>query len=153
PASFDAAARELTVEACRLARLEKLTLLEEPQAAFYSWLAKSGEGWRRKLEAGDQGLVCDVGGGTTHLSLIAVRDEGGSRALERVAVGDHILLGGDKMDLALAMMLRGKLGELDTWQMRSLVVAVRQAKETLLAEDAPESAPVTILGRGSKVVG
>jgi molecular chaperone DnaK (HSP70) len=153
PASFDAAARELTVEACRLARLEKLTLLEEPQAAFYSWLARSGEAWRRKLQAGDQVLVCDIGGGTTDFSLIAVRDEGGSLVLERVAVGDHILLGGDNMDLALAMMLRQRLGELDTWQMRSLVVSVRQAKETLLAESAPESAPVTILGRGSKVVG
>ena len=153
PASFDAAARELTVEACRLARLERLTLLEEPQAAFYSWLARSGDGWRRKLNAGDRVLVCDIGGGTTDFSLIAVRDEGGTLALERVAVGDHILLGGDNMDLALAMMLRQRLGELDTWQMRSLVVSVRQAKETLLAENAPESAPVTILGRGSKVIG
>ena len=153
PASFDAAARDLTVEACRLARLEKMTLLEEPQAAFYSWLAKSGDAWRRKLTAGDLVLVCDIGGGTTDFSLIAVRDEGGTLALERVAVGDHILLGGDNMDLALAMMLKQKLGELDTWQMRSLVVSVRQAKETLLAENAPESAPVTILGRGSKVIG
>jgi molecular chaperone DnaK (HSP70) len=176
PASFDAAARELTVEACQLAGLKKLTLLEEPQAAFYSWLAKSGDAWRRKLSAGDQVLVCDIGGGTTDFSLIAVRDEGGTLALERVAVGDHILLGGDNMDLALAMMLRGRLEqepegggaragsagqgggihppvELDSWQMRSLVVSVQKAKEILLAEDAPKSAPVTILGRGSKVIG
>src|SRR5436309_2094144 len=102
PASFDAVARELTVEAARAAGLEHLTLLEEPQAAFYSWIDASHEEWRKQVEVGDVVLVCDVGGGTTDLSLIAVSEDAGNLALTRVAVGDHILLGGDNMDLALA---------------------------------------------------
>src|SRR5262249_44915043 len=102
PASFDAVARELTVEAARAAGLEKLTLLEEPQAAFYSWIDATKDGWRDRVEVGDVVLVCDVGGGTTDLSLIAVSEEAGQLVLTRVAVGDHILLGGDNMDLTLA---------------------------------------------------
>ena len=102
PASFDAVARELTMEAAAKAGLKHVTLLEEPQAAFYAWLAAQGEKWRKKVKVGDIILVCDVGGGTTDFTLIAVTDEGGDLVLSRLAVGEHILLGGDNMDLALA---------------------------------------------------
>src|SRR5262245_32403783 len=102
PASFEAVARELTVEAARAAGLENITLLEEPQAAFYAWIDAQGEAWRKSVELGDAVLICDVGGGTTDLTLIAVAEEEGNLVLTRVAVGDHILLGGDNMDLALA---------------------------------------------------
>ena len=102
PASFDEVARELTLARRASAGLEHVTLLEEPQAAFYAWLDAQGDGWRRRVRVGDLVLVCDVGGGTTDFSLIAVGEQDGDLALERVAVGDHILLGGDNMDLALA---------------------------------------------------
>ena len=98
PASFDAAARELTTEAAYAAGFEDLTLLEEPQAAFYAWLADKGEAWRKDVQAGDVVLVVDVGGGTSDFSVIAAVDKGGELTLERVAVGDHILLGGDNME-------------------------------------------------------
>jgi len=157
PASFDAVARELTVEAARHAGLPKVTLLEEPQAAFYSWLAASGDRWRTALTVGDVVLVCDIGGGTTDFSLIAVADKSGDLSLERIAVGDHILLGGDNMDLALAYGLSAKLAQkgqkLDAWQQRSLTLACRAAKEQLLGDTALARAPVAILGRGSKVIG
>ena len=104
PASFDAVARELTVEGARAAGLEKITLLEEPQAAFYAWIDASHDHWRDHVEVGDVVLVCDLGGGTTDLSLIAVTEEAGQLVLTRVAVGDHILLGGDNMDLAGRIM-------------------------------------------------
>ena len=156
PASFDAAARELTARAAAAAGLE-VTLLEEPQAAFYSWLAQAGDRWRQQLQVGDRVLVCDVGGGTTDFSLIAVSDQGGSITLERIAVGDHILLGGDNMDLALAVSLRARLEKgghkLDAWQFRSLSHACRTAKEALLSDERRESHPVTVLGRGRSVIG
>ena len=91
PASFDAAARELTVEAARAAGLENVTLLEEPQAAFYAWIEANGDAWRKQVKVGDAVLICDVGGGTTDLTLIAVGEESGQLELTRVAVGDHIL--------------------------------------------------------------
>ena len=157
PASFDAVARELTVDAARLAGLEQVTLLEEPQAAFYSWLAHSGDRWRKRLAVGDVVLVADVGGGTTDFTLIAVGEQGGDLVLERVAVGDHILLGGDNMDLALSYTLAAKLAQkgqkLDAWQQRSLTLACRAAKEQLLADGKQARAPVAVLGRGSKVIG
>ena len=155
PASFDPAARDLTIEAARQAGLERVTLLEEPQAAFYAWIERESERWREQLQPGDLALVVDVGGGTTDLTLIAVKDEGGSLALERVAVGDHLLLGGDNMDLALAHLAAGKLGgnQLDPWQSRALWLACRRAKEELLAHGAPETADVVVLGRGSKLIG
>ena len=158
PASFDAAARELTVEAASAAGLPHVTLLEEPQAACYAWIDASGDGWRNALRPGDVILVCDVGGGTTDFSLIAAEEEGGGAlGLRRVAVGDHILLGGDNMDLALAYATRQTLAAagttLDVWQTRALVHACRAAKETLLAAEAPASAPVAILGRSRKVIG
>ncbi len=109
PASFDAVARELTIEAAAKAGLRQVTLLEEPQAAFYAWLAAHGDRWRKKVKVGDIILVCDVGGGTTDFTLIAVSDEGGDLVLSRLAVGEHILLGGDNMDLALAYAVAATL--------------------------------------------
>jgi molecular chaperone DnaK (HSP70) len=155
PASFDAVARELTMTAAHQAGLAQVTLLEEPQAAFYSWLSQQGDGWRKQLRTGDTVLVCDIGGGTTDFSLISVVDDGtGNLSLERVAVGEHILLGGDNMDLALAHSLLQKAGDrLSPLQMRALVHACRRAKEQLLSPEAPETMPVSILGRSSKVIG
>jgi molecular chaperone DnaK (HSP70) len=157
PASFDAGARELTVEAAIAAGLENVTLLEEPQAAVYAWITALGDGWRKSLHVGDTLLVVDVGGGTTDFSAIVAREAGGSLELERVAVGDHILLGGDNMDLALAHLVAQKLAkegkELDRWQMASLTFACRAAKERLLAEKKTKSAPISLAARGAKLVG
>lgn len=156
PASFDAVARELTEQAARQAGFGEAVLLEEPQAAFYAWL-ESHEDWRAHIGQGDLVLVIDVGGGTTDLSLITVAAREGSLELERVAVGEHLLLGGDNMDLALAAIAERTLTEqgkqLDVLQRRALVHACRRAKETLLADDAPASAPVSLLGRGSRLIG
>ncbi|GIW87115.1 MAG: heat-shock protein [Isosphaeraceae bacterium] len=158
PASFDAAARELTVEAARMAGLEQVTLLEEPQAAFYAWLAQQGEAWRKQVKVGDLILVCDIGGGTTDFTLIRVAESEGELVLERVAVGEHILLGGDNMDLALAYAvaresLPGGIESLDPIQRIGLAYACRAAKETLFTDPRKPSATVTVLGRGSRVVG
>jgi molecular chaperone DnaK (HSP70) len=157
PASFDPVARELTMEAAAQAGLKHVTLLEEPQAAFYAWLAVQGREWRKRVKVGDVILVCDVGGGTTDFTLIAVTDEGGDLVLSRLAVGDHILLGGDNMDLALAYAVAGALPQgmdgLDAGQRIALGHACRSAKETLLGETRKNSATVTVLGRGSKVIG
>jgi molecular chaperone DnaK (HSP70) len=159
PASFDAAARELTVRAASEAGLAHVTLLEEPQAAFYAWLGAAGDGWRAELAIGDVVLVCDVGGGTTDFSLIAVGEAEGNLVLERVAVGEHILLGGDNMDLALAHAVRTRLDadghKLDAWQFASLTHACRAAKETLYdpAHERDDAAPVVVLGRGARVIG
>jgi hypothetical protein len=157
PASFDAVARELTVEAARAAGLEHLTLLEEPQAAFYSWIESSKDHWRKQVKVGDVILVCDVGGGTTDLTLIAVSEEAGNLVLTRVAVGDHILLGGDNMDLALAHAAAAAFAakgiKLDSGQMQMLWHSCRSAKERLFSEAKLAAAPVTVLGRGSRVIG
>ncbi len=157
PASFDAAARELTVEAARAAGLENVTLLEEPQAAFYSWLQANGDDWRKQVQVGDVILICDVGGGTTDLTLIAVGEEKGNLALTRVAVGDHILLGGDNMDLALAHAAAQALGakgsKLDASQMLQLWHSCRAAKEKLFSDPNLATAAVTVLGRGRSVMG
>ncbi len=157
PASFDAAARELTVRAANEAGLPHVTLLEEPQAAFYSWLGHQRDAWRNELTVGDVVLVCDIGGGTTDFSLISVGQADGNLSLERVAVGDHILLGGDNMDLALAHAVRTRLDEagskLDQWQFASLAHSCRGAKELLLSSGDLTEAPVMVLGRGSKVIG
>jgi hypothetical protein len=156
PASFDAVARELTVEAARAAGLEKVTLLEEPQAAFYSWIEASHDKWRDEVEVGDVVLVCDVGGGTSDFSLIAVSEEAGQLVLTRVAVGDHILLGGDNMDLALAHHAAAAFAvkgiKLDQGQMHALWHSCRLAKETIFNSQSP-TAPIVVLGRGSKVIG
>jgi molecular chaperone DnaK (HSP70) len=157
PASFDAVARELTVEAAKQAGLSGVTLLEEPQAAFYAWLAGAGDGWRKHVKVGDVILVCDVGGGTTDFTLIAVEERDGDLSLNRLAVGEHILLGGDNMDLALAYAVaatlpRGMEG-LDASQRVALNHACRAAKEAMFADPKKKTAPVAILGRGSKVIG
>jgi hypothetical protein len=158
PASFDAAARELTREAALAAGLpESLILLEEPQAAVYSWLTATGDRWRRSLKVGETLLVCDVGGGTTDLTLVGVAEEQGELVLRRIAVGDHLLVGGDNMDLTLAHMVASKFGEkgvqLDPWQSVSLWHSCRAAKEILLTADGPKKHPISVLGRGSKLIG
>ena len=157
PASFDAVARELTVEAAELAGLgEAPILLEEPQAALYDWIAQRGDDWRKDVAVGDIILVVDMGGGTTDFSLIEVCEDDGNLALERIAVGDHILLGGDNMDLALAYMVQARLEdegkELDDWQMRALTHATRAAKETLLQGDRDE-VTLSVPTRGSRLIG
>ncbi len=157
PASFDPAARELTAEAAREAGLAQAILLEEPQAALYSWIQLTEGGWRDQVKVGDIILVVDVGGGTTDLSLIAVTEEEGNLQLNRVAVGDHILLGGDNMDLALAYVVKMKLEQegkrLDPWQLQALTHGCREAKEKLLADPDLEAAPVVVPSRGSKLIG
>ena len=152
PASFDAAARELTTQAANHADLSNVTLLEEPQAALYAWLEKVGDGFRKQVKVGDVILVVDVGGGTTDLSLIAVTERDGDLQLTRMAVGDHILLGGDNMDLTLAHHLaQGK--NLDTWQFAALNYGCRQAKELLFADAKLKKAPISIPSRGSTLIG
>ncbi|MCY1221363.1 Chaperone protein HscA [compost metagenome] len=157
PASFDPAARELTAEAAAAAGYARMTLLEEPQAALYSWIQKSGGQWRKQVKVGDIILVVDVGGGTTDLSLIAVVERDGNLELHRVAVGDHILLGGDNMDLALAHVVARKLAaqgtQADPWQLRALTYACRAAKETLLTDPTTDTVPLVVPSRGSKLIG
>lgn len=157
PASFDPAARELTAEAAREAGYGSLTLLEEPQAALYSWIQTSGGRWRKDVKPGEIILVVDVGGGTSDFSLIAVVERDGNLELHRVAVGDHILLGGDNMDLTLAHVVARKLAEkdvrLDPWQMRALTYACRAAKEKLLSDSSLENLAIVIPSRGSKLIG
>ncbi|GAM64731.1 sulfate permease [Vibrio ishigakensis] len=157
PASFDPAARDLTAEAARNLGIEHLTLLEEPQAALYNWIEKTGDDWRNQLNVGDVVLVVDVGGGTTDLSLVAVTEEEGNLTLDRVAVGEHILLGGDNMDLALAYRLKMKLAQegkdLQPWQIQAITHACRDAKEALLKDQELESVPIVVPSRGSKLLG
>ncbi|MDP3844137.1 MAG: Hsp70 family protein [Oxalobacteraceae bacterium] len=157
PASFDPAARELTDEAARAAGFTSLTLLEEPQAALYNWIQTSNGQWRKDVRPGDIILVVDVGGGTSDLSLIAVLEHDGKLELHRIAVGDHILLGGDNMDMALAYAVAGKLAaagtSLDPWQLRALTYACRSAKEQLLSDAQLETVPLVVPSRGSKLIG
>ncbi len=157
PASFDAVARELTVQAAKDAGLEGLTLIEEPQSAFYAWIESQGDHWRKAVRVGQTILVCDVGGGTTDFSLIQVTEENAQLALRRVAVGEHILLGGDNMDLTLAYKIQSKLAQsgkkLDAWQFRGLWQSCRIAKERLLSNPDAGSEPIVVLGRGSSLIG
>jgi hypothetical protein len=157
PASFDPAARELTAEAAAAAGYARMTLLEEPQAALYSWIQMSDGLWRKQVRVGDIILVVDVGGGTTDFSLIAVVEREGNLELHRVAVGEHILLGGDNMDLALAHVVARKLAnqgtQPDPWQLRALTYACRAAKETLLTDPATDAVPLVVPSRGSKLIG
>ena len=157
PASFDPAARELTAEAAQQVGFKNLVLLEEPQAALYSWIHASGDDWRKQVKVGDVILVVDVGGGTTDLSLIAVTEQDGTLELARVAVGEHILLGGDNMDLALAHVVKAKLAAdgktLDHWQLQALTHGCRQAKEALLADPILTAGPVVVPSRGSSLIG
>ena len=156
PASFDDVARNLTVEAATKAGLENVVLLEEPQAAFYCWLATHPPVEATKLKPGIDCLVVDVGGGTTDFSLIQAGEEKGELAFVREAVGDHLLLGGDNMDLALAKFVESKLpqaGRLDAAQFGLLTQACRAAKEALLGPNPPASQTVTVIGRGRSVIG
>jgi hypothetical protein len=157
PASFDPAARDLTVEAARGAGFEHVTLLEEPQAALYAWTLAMGDRWRTHVRPGDVVLVVDVGGGTTDFSAIAAVERGGALDLVRVAVGDHILLGGDNMDLAIAHLARQKIEAggkvVDRGQAASLTHACRVAKERLLADPALDRVPVAVASRGSALLG
>lgn len=155
PASFDDVARNLTAEAAEAAGLGKVTLLEEPQAAFYAWTAQAGKEWRSQVGPGDIVLVCDVGGGTADFSLIAVTEQGGELALERISVGEHILLGGDNMDLALAYTLQAKLAAdgktLDAWQFLALIHAAAKAKVQLFENEELAEAPIAVPSRGSSL--
>lgn len=157
PASFDPGARELTADAARAAGYTNLTLLEEPQAALYSWIQGSEGRWRKEVKPGDIILVVDVGGGTSDFSLIAVLERDGVLEPHRIAVGDHILLGGDNMDLALAHLVARKLAangtQLDPWQMRALTYGCRTAKEKLLADATVDTWPIVVPSRGSKLIG
>ena len=157
PASFNEEARELTRRAAEQAGYPNVTLLEEPLAAFYAWLESQGDAWRHRIQVGDLVLVCDVGGGTTDLSLIVVSEENGDLTLKRVAVGDHILLGGDNMDLALARVLEQRLealgNRIDTWQLHGLWHQCRIEKEKLFESPKTQKRPITLLGKGTKLIG
>lgn len=157
PASFDAVARELTQRAAEQAGYRDVTVLEEPQAAFYAWIERHPN-WRERVNVGDLILVVDIGGGTTDFTLITVTEREGELVLERVAVGDHILLGGDNIDLALARFveqgLAAKNVRLDMLQLHALWQNCRVGKEKLLEEGSDlTEAPVTVLGKGAGVVG
>ena len=157
PASFDEVARELTVKAAARAGLARVVLIEEPQAAFYAWIYKHAQDWEQQVEPGQKILVCDVGGGTSDFTLIRVRGEpGGKVRFHRVAVGEHLILGGDNFDLALAHHLEKRLtdgGKLEPRQWAVLVRTCRQVKETLLGPDAPERLTVNLPGSGSRLIG
>ncbi|MBS0390410.1 MAG: hsp70 family protein [Proteobacteria bacterium] len=157
PASFDEGARALTLEAARLAGLPAVQLLEEPKAAFHDWLVLQGDALAQRLQDSRLVLVVDVGGGTTDLTLIRVQPvAGGLPQLTRTAVGEHLMLGGDNMDLALAHLLEPRFapaGErLPAARFAQLVQRCRLAKEQLLAQDAPDSVTVTLLGGGAKLL-
>lgn len=155
PASFDAVARQLTLAAAERAGLGRVRLLEEPQAAFYAWLARHEGDWQARVRATPLVLVVDVGGGTTDFSLVAATLGRGELALERVAVGDHLLLGGDNMDIALARQVEAALGagQLDGQRFHLLVAQCRAAKEAILGDPDADEVPVAVPGRGGKVIG
>src|SRR5215831_5490647 len=154
PASFDEEARELTVEAARQAGLQNLTLLEEPLAAFYAWVAEHHETLEGHLQDGELVLICDIGGGTSDFSLIRAHVQGGKVEFERTAIGEHLLLGGENLDLALARRVEQKIGaRLSLYQRHALVVMCAAAKERLLSEQNVDRLPINILGGGRSVVG
>ncbi len=155
PASFDEEARELTADAARLAKFDQFTLLEEPLAALYAWIAAHRRELASRLRSDTLVLVCDVGGGTTDFSLIQARAENSQLTFERTAIGEHLLLGGDNVDFALAALLEQKLqgAKLTVVQRQTLRRKCSAAKEQLLSDDAPNPVPVTLLGGGRGVVG
>ncbi|MCX7107361.1 MAG: hsp70 family protein [Methylococcales bacterium] len=157
PASFDEAARSLTLEAARIAGLTQVRLLEEPQAVCYDWLRLNSTNITQALSDVHLLLVCDVGGGTTDLTLIKVETGEHEPKLTRIGVGEHLMLGGDNIDLALAHLAESRLTDsnkrLSTADLSQLIEQCRLAKERLLAEDAPENTSVTLLGGGSKLIG
>ena len=157
PASFDEVARELTLEAARKAGFPNVILLEEPLSAFYSWLIRHEKDWGEFVEPGELILVCDVGGGTTDFTLICLREtDGGTPRFERLAVGDHLILGGDNVDLALAGLVERKLGkktirlEGDRW--KTLCHLCRGAKERIL-DQGSDKERITLIGQGSRLIG
>lgn len=155
PASFDEVARELTLEAAKLAGLGDIILLEEPLAAFYSWLMRHEQDWRESVQPGEMILVCDVGGGTTDFTLIVLQENDGSPRFERIAVGDHLILGGDNIDLALARRVETRLGgsrrSMSTRRWRELCHQCRRAKESLLSGEKRDYT-ITMVGKGSKLI-
>jgi molecular chaperone DnaK (HSP70) len=155
PASFDEVARRLTADAAEAAGFEEVILLEEPQAAFYAWTEQAGSEWRQQVSAGDVVLVCDVGGGTCDFSLLVIQDADGNLAVERVSVGEHLLLGGDNMDLALAYTLQARIEEngqaLDDWQFLALIQGASRAKVQLLSDPSLAEASVAVPSRGSSL--
>ena len=157
PASFDPSARALVIEAAKQAQFPPITLIEEPLAAFYAWLGLHEKNWRQQLKIGDRVLIVDIGGGTTDFTLVTVNDKRGDLALERSAVGSHLLLGGDNIDLALAHYTKAKLEKenhsLDRWQFHSLIMQARKAKEILFGDEAPQKAPLFIESKGSSLIG
>ncbi|MBE2258738.1 MAG: hsp70 family protein [Rhodobacteraceae bacterium] len=157
PASFDEGARALTLAAARQAGLPRLQLLEEPQAAFYDWLFRHQQTLADELAATRLLLVCDIGGGTTDLTLIQVTATDGEPELTRIGVGDHLMLGGDNMDLALAHLVESRLpaseGKLSAARFSQLTARCRAAKEQLLAAGAPQSVLLTLLGSGARLIG
>jgi molecular chaperone DnaK (HSP70) len=156
PASFDEVARNLTLEAALAAGFAKLVLLEEPQAAFYAWMEQSGSDWRKQVSPGDIVLVCDVGGGTSDFSLIAIAEKDGNLEVERISVGEHILLGGDNMDLALAYTLRSQLEAagkaIDEWQFLSLIHTASNAKVRLFTDSSLPETQIAVPSRGSSLL-
>src|ERR1700740_2465322 len=156
PASFDEVARNLTLEAAQAAGFGKLVLLEEPQAAFYAWMEQSGSDWRKQVSPGDMVLVCDVGGGTSDFSLIAIAEKEGDLEVERISVGAHLLLGGDNMDLALAYTLRSQLEAagktIDEWQFLSLIHTASTAKVRLFTDSSLPEIQIAVPSRGSSLL-
>ena len=157
PASFDPDARQMVQEALLAAGYpENIALLEEPQAALYAWIYRQGESWRNKISVGDSILVADIGGGTSDFSLVKVGEEGGNLTIERTAVGEHLLLGGDNIDWSLAYYVSNKLQReghiIDDWQINGLVGICRQAKERLLSGDTSEE-QIVLKGRGRSLIG
>ncbi len=163
PASFDEVARELTVNAAEAAGIHNAILLEEPMAAFYAWLSRHERNWQTAIADGQLILVCDIGGGTTDFSVVAVRSDGEGLKLDRLAVGEHLLSGGDNMDLTLGRHvetdLMGQPGKLDAARWHQVVHRCRQAKERLLSRDpnvtseGPATAEITIVSGGSNLIG
>ncbi|TWU04882.1 hsp70 family protein [Stieleria varia] len=161
PASFDEVARELTVSAAKKAGLPRVYLIEEPQAAFYAWIDRQGDQWESKVQPGQLILVCDIGGGTTDLTLIRVRTagaDGGQVQFHRVAVGSHLILGGDNLDLAVAKLAESKIlsetgKSLSATQWDRLVGVARSVKETMLSDDRPDQYTIHLPGEGSELIG
>jgi Hsp70 protein len=156
PASFDPSGRQLVLEAANKAHYPEVILLEEPQAAFYAWLDQHANDWRTLLKVGESILVIDIGGGTTDFSLITVQNREGNLELQRLAVGVHLLLGGDNIDLSLAYLAKSKLEEqgngIDEWQMNSLIQSCKKAKESLMGEKPPKHVEIAVMGRGSRLI-
>jgi molecular chaperone DnaK (HSP70) len=157
PASFDEVARELTIKAAAAAGLPRVVLVEEPQAAFYAWIHTQGDRWEQAISPGQKILVCDIGGGTSDFTLIRATPAAGDKVqFQRVAVGEHLILGGDNLDLALAHDIERRLatgGQLEPRQWAVLVQQARHVKETLLADDAPERLVVSIPATGTRLIG